>query len=132
MHQKINAESQMINFTMLFLKEHCTQFVGNFPRFAFCFCPCKDYCCKLTVKYQWLYTDKHTAKCFSSMESKLRFPDSSVIKPSDDPLGKEKKTRLTFFKSSEGELKNSGQFSVSKNVQKGVERKNLQESKALL
>ena len=45
---------------------------------------------------------------------------------------KKKKRRLKFFKSSEGDLKNSEQFSVSKNVQKGVEGKNLQESKALL
>ena len=70
--------------------------------------------------------------CISSMENKLPFPDSNFIKPSDDPLGKEKKTRLKFFKSSEGDLKDSEQFSVSKNVQKGVETKNLQESKALL
>lgn len=66
------------------------------------------------------------------MENKLHFPDSNFIKPSDDPLGKEKKTRLKFFKSSEGDLKDSEQFSVSKNVQKRVEAKNLQESKALL
>ena len=70
--------------------------------------------------------------CISSMENKLPFPDSNFIKPSDDPLGKEKKTRLKFFNSSEGDLKDSEQFSVSKNVQKGVETKNLQESKALL
>lgn len=70
--------------------------------------------------------------CISSMENKLPFPDPNFIKPSDDPLGKEKKTRLKFFKSSEGDLKDSEQFSVSKNVQKGVETKNLQESKALL
>ena len=70
--------------------------------------------------------------CISSIENKLHFPDPNFIKPSDDPLGKEKKTRLKFFKSSEGDLKDSEQFSVSKNVQKGVEAKNLQESKALL
>lgn len=132
MHQKVNAESQMINFTMLFLKDYCTQFVGNFPRFTFCFCPCKDCCCKLTVKYQWIYIDKDTATCISSMEEKLHFPDSNFIKLSDDSLGKEKKTRLKFFKSSEGDLKDLEQFSVSKNVQKGVEGKSLQESKALL
>ena len=132
MHQKVNAESQMINFIMLFLKDYCTQFVGNFPRFTFCFCPCKDCCFANTVKYQWIYIDRDTAMCISIMENKLHFPDSNFIKASDDPLGKEKKTRLKFFKSSEGDLKDSEQFSVSKNVQKRVEAKNLQESKALL
>ena len=48
--------------------------------------------------------------CISSMENKLPFPDSNFIKPSDDPLGKEKKTRLKFFNSSEGDLKDSEQF----------------------
>ena len=51
------------------------------------------------------------------MENKLHLPDSNFIKPSDDPLGKEKKKKEDkFFKSSEGDLKNSEQFSVSKNV----------------
>lgn len=42
------------------------------------------------------------------MESKLRFPDSSVIKPSDDPLGKEKKTRLNILQVFRGRVKEFG------------------------